>query len=821
MAGMYNMIIQITMFKNELKLLQKLLPIWTRYADGFVFYDDDSNDGSYEYLQENKNTYNILEIIRSDKNSFETNGSVGNRLQIEKDLRQPMFDVARKYSKNIICLDSDEYFDGEMTKQDLESLLESNPNTLCHFQWIQYTSCNTIRVDGPWKNNWKDRAGNYTKQYEFSTNYSHISHLPLTEKQIYIPLEKLFISHLQWLDKFNVAIKQYSYKVSDWCINKLHNINTVGNEAIDSSVANFEWEEEYFDYPLKINEDFYEDQNIFDYFRFNFIRNKTKQYNIPNLGNWGIDMLNIVPMYFCTVSDEKHFPLLINLIGSIHKLHFYETIEIGVFDLGMSTEQLRELNNIKKVKLYNIEKTNPQILDLIKTDTNREVRGLFSWKPVVIKQALDNYPYVLYVDAGTTLLKSINGLFNHIIENGYFITDCGRSIKSQTPKHIIDKFNLETEENKWLLDDSTLGIEAGLIGITKQFFEKLILPIYKLSFDINNFVDDGTCPDGWGSGRHDQTLFSILFRQLKLKIYNHDRDINECFFEYNGKKEPCYLTHTFSKVNSDTTIFRSRWNIVNYKLHRSQIKRKYIVSAITAIGPNRKYEKFIKSYFKNILQDIMFDRIEFIIVYSEWSDIFDKYTHFKNIIFIKEEKSSGIFNAFNLGIKNSSSEYITNWNIDDLRHPLNIKLKYDVLKNNIDVDMAYNYYVTTSTNENFYNIDLKSKTYLEFPDNYHKYVMSACLAGPDPVWRKTMNLFVGGFDASNYKVAGDWDMWIRFAKAGYKFKLIPEILCIFNVHENNTSGSSKENKDNESSIIHKIHSDFFTTPCNISFKSAI
>ena len=44
------MIVQITRTKNELFLIKELLPIWQRYADGFVFYDDHSTDGTFEYL---------------------------------------------------------------------------------------------------------------------------------------------------------------------------------------------------------------------------------------------------------------------------------------------------------------------------------------------------------------------------------------------------------------------------------------------------------------------------------------------------------------------------------------------------------------------------------------------------------------------------------------------------------------------------------------------------------------------------------------------------------------------------------------------------
>ena len=55
------MTVQISMVRNELLLIKELLPIWKRYADGFVFMLHSCNDGTYEYLQEVKDQYNILE----------------------------------------------------------------------------------------------------------------------------------------------------------------------------------------------------------------------------------------------------------------------------------------------------------------------------------------------------------------------------------------------------------------------------------------------------------------------------------------------------------------------------------------------------------------------------------------------------------------------------------------------------------------------------------------------------------------------------------------------------------------------------------------
>lgn len=785
------MLIQITLLKNELHFIKELLPVWKKFADGFVFMDDSSDDGSYEYLIENKEKYNILNVIKLNRDE--------SKLTFETDIRQLLFDTANKYSKNIICLDADEYLDGTLSKKDLESLLENNGDATYFLDWIQYTSENTIRIDGPWAENIKDRIGRYESGGKFKKAQTHSTHLPIHNKCLKIPRDQLFISHLQWLDKNFVAIKQYFWKITDYITKNKFKEEIVNSSAYDDSVANFNWQEEYFEYPLKIKSDILEDISNSSNYRIKYINEKTKEFSIPNLGDWGLNVADSVPMYFSTVSDEKHFPLLLNLIGSIHKYHYYDVEEIGVYDLGMTSSQINELNNIKKVKIYQIEKTNEKIFELINTGINRNVKGLFSWKPVVIKQSLEKYPYVVYLDAGSTILKPINNLFKHIIEHGYFLSDCGHSIAQMTPNHIIEKFNLDQS----ILND--LGIDAGFIGISRKMYDSFIKPIYELSFDINNFVDDGTCPGGYGMGRHDQTLFSIFARKLNLNIQLHDRDPDVMNTNVNGKLTPFIITHTLSKLTSLTSIFRSRWNIMPdlSKTHAAAIKRKYVLSVITGIGPGGKYEQFIDGYFKNIEEQILFNRTEHIVIYSEWSSKFDKWTDYQNIKFIKEKESKGVYNAWNIGLLNCNSEYITNWNVDDLRHPLNTKIKYDMLNNNIDIDMAYNYYVATTTNETFYNINLENRKILQFPDNYHLYATQACLAGPDPMWRKFVHRFIGNFNGEDFSIVADWDMWIRMAKFGCKFKLIPEILCIFSIHENNESKKSEKLENQNKLILQK------------------
>ena len=272
------MIVQITLTRNELFLIKEMLPLWQKYADGFVFMDDCSTDGTYEFLIENKDKYNILDVLQTEYPGQPTNA--------ESVVRQKLFDRAFEQSGNITCLDTDEYFDGAMSKEQLEYILSENRNTLFHTQWIQYTDTNTVRVDGPWGYNLKDRVGSYSDRGIFNDASMHSEHLPVPEKQAMINAPNLFIAHLQWMDKKTVAVKQYYWKVVDY-VNKIeHGVEIIPTSAYDASVNNFEWEYEPFEYPLKVRSDVYDLHDIEDSFKYKFIKESIEKYNIPNLNDW-------------------------------------------------------------------------------------------------------------------------------------------------------------------------------------------------------------------------------------------------------------------------------------------------------------------------------------------------------------------------------------------------------------------------------------------------------------------------------------------------------------------------------------------------------
>ena len=282
-----DMIVQITITGgNELFLLKEMLPIWKKYADAFVFMVDRSTDGTYEFLLENASKYNILSVMQ-------TSSKLGEIEFFESTTRQRMFDEAFKYTGKIICLDSDEYFDGNMTKEQLNELLENNKDTLIYTQWIQYTGKNEIRVDGKWQSHPVDRIASYSKRTIYNTAQTHASHLPMTDKYGSIPVPNLFVSHLSWMmAKKSLAIKQYHYKIWDYVNKLIHKVDIVDPIEYDKSVNNFNWTCVPFPFDIKVPLNIYQDRdnNIENTHAYKYIKESVKKYNIPNLNDWGFGL---------------------------------------------------------------------------------------------------------------------------------------------------------------------------------------------------------------------------------------------------------------------------------------------------------------------------------------------------------------------------------------------------------------------------------------------------------------------------------------------------------------------------------------------------
>jgi len=128
--------------------------------------------------------------------------------------------------------------------------------------------------------------------------------------------------------------------------------------------------------------------------------------------------------------------------------------------------------------------------------------------------------------------------------------------------YVIDKFNLHSDDRKWILNEKTLGLSAGFQGLTRKIYNPYVMPMYNLSKDIRNFMDDGSSPEGFVLARHDQTLFSIQAALLGFNVFELN---SPAFLDIDDQKVPFYV--------DDSEHFSSQTHILLHGSHSKDFRK--------------------------------------------------------------------------------------------------------------------------------------------------------------------------------------------------------------------------------------------------------
>ncbi|MDR3646567.1 MAG: hypothetical protein P4L22_03425 [Candidatus Babeliales bacterium] len=216
---------------------------------------------------------------------------------------------------------------------------------------------------------------------------------------------------------------------------------------------------------------------------------------------------------YCTAADSKDYNALLNLIDSIHKTNLIQLGEILIFNSGLDQEQIKYLNNLKKVKVYKTEKTSSHMA--------------FS-----IKQALEIVPYVLWISPDITVLKPLDALFKYIQSNTYFLTTIGDEYTNIGYKHTLEvspnlmhKFDLQDSSRRWIL--SCELINSNLMGFSKDIYNDLVLQFYEHSKETT----------------YEQSLITVLayIQGRKVLRQSHNPQL-PIYLDINGEQVAFYLS---------------------------------------------------------------------------------------------------------------------------------------------------------------------------------------------------------------------------------------------------------------------------------------
>jgi len=266
------------------------------------------------------------------------------------------------------------------------------------------------------------------------------------------------------------------------------------------------------------------------------------------------------------------------------------------------------------------------------------------------------------------------------------------------------------------------------------------------------------------------TNFShFLTENLELRDAKNTHDGLSCSIMGTGKYVSVTDWHNKARElereprTQQPEVYRARFHIKS--------EPKVLVSAIASLY---KGGKFIEQFMDNITSQTCFDDYcELVIIDADSpeneAETIERYCkRHKNIVYRRMDYRIGIYDAWNVGVKLSKGEYLTNTNLDDIRRGDSFELQAGVLDNLPFVDVVYQDFLYT------FDPRLPVEEIVRFGYKSHLPVVSPInmmdFNSPHnaPMWRKRLHDELGYFDTS-FQSAGDYEFWLRCLAAGKVF----------------------------------------------------
>ena len=218
---------------------------------------------------------------------------------------------------------------------------------------------------------------------------------------------------------------------------------------------------------------------------------------------------------------------------------------------------------------------------------------------------------------------------------------------------------------------------------------------------------------------------------------------------------------------------------------------------------------FLDGLLSNVTEQTVFDQCEWIIIHpygkdSEEEKILQPYVEaFSNIKYFQCEYDPGVYSIWNECVRQSSGEFLTNWNTDDRRYPDSTEKQLAMFEENPDVDLLYNdeYFHSTpnwlpwhTTRIGGNNVRHKLNWRNRPKPHYSlEALKSMNLPHNDPIWRKSLHERYGFFREDTITVA-DHEFWLRCALEGATFAKTESVFGIYYTNPNGISTSGKNRR---------------------------
>ncbi|MEM7061699.1 MAG: DUF1647 domain-containing protein [Cyanobacteria bacterium P01_B01_bin.77] len=209
-------------------------------------------------------------------------------------------------------------------------------------------------------------------------------------------------------------------------------------------------------------------------------------------------------MVIVTAANSAYFMGLENLVGSIH--FWAPKHKIILYDLGLEKADLEEINywkNISVVRGFMPQNAPPHC----------RVIHCYAWKPIAIYHALQQYPAVLWIDAGSDLRSPLDTVQSHLEREGHFFVQ-GQDLDMTLMSHDGCYEALNAQKSDFQGKPYFAGNLQGYVQHSHAHTH-ILEPLYTCALKQDCIAPSGS---NLTNHRFDQTVLSILIYQSGLPI---------------------------------------------------------------------------------------------------------------------------------------------------------------------------------------------------------------------------------------------------------------------------------------------------------------
>ncbi len=231
---------------------------------------------------------------------------------------------------------------------------------------------------------------------------------------------------------------------------------------------------------------------------------------------------------------------------------------------------------------------------------------------------------------------------------------------------------------------------------------------------------------------------------------------------------------------------------------------------VSAIVSAFASENFIRGCLQDLVAQTLYKKggLEIIVVDSgspqqEGAVVREFQTRHANISYLRTEKRETLYQAWNRAIRAARGNYITSANTDDRHRRDALERMADELEKRPEVALVYADVLKTATANESFDRCTPTGRYRWHDWDRKVLLTKGCFIGPQPMWRRRVHEFYGGFD-ERLVSSGDFEFWLRISQT-FDFHHIREPLGLYLESPDSLEHRDRERKNAEDARVVSLY----------------